>query len=172
MSQKADLRFCSCLTLQDKLLKEWSKKNHTLLLQSQWCESSLSAPAATQDVNMFLVLILALIVFLWFVQFNLVKPLWGGGGGGGYSTETLVRKVQLSSMLVFPIFFLSVVERVNIIQSTLALRTPCYYGTQVIRTAVKSPVKINYRRLTEINSRYYGLSLLRTLTLGPEGVRH
>ena len=42
--------------------------------------------------------------------------------------------------------------------------------TPVIRTAAKSPTKINYRRLTEINSRYYGLSLLRTLTYGPEGV--
>ena len=44
-------------------------------------------------------------------------------------------------------------------------------NTPIIRTAAKSSAKINYRRLTEINSRYYGLSLLRTLTRGPEGVR-
>ena len=36
--------------------------------------------------------------------------------------------------------------------------------------AAKSLAKINYRRLTEINSHYYGLSLLRTLKRGPEGV--
>ena len=46
--------------------------------------------------------------------------------------------------------------------STLALWTPRYYGHPAIRTAAKSPGKINYRRLTERNSRYYGLSLLRT----------
>ena len=43
--------------------------------------------------------------------------------------------------------------------------------TTLLRTA-KSPAKINYRRSTEINSRYYELSLLRTLTRGPEGVRN
>ena len=50
---------------------------------------------------------------------------------------------------------------------TLLLRTPL-----IIRMAAKSPAKINYRHLTEINSCYYGLSLLRTLTCGPEGVRN
>ena len=43
--------------------------------------------------------------------------------------------------------------------------------TPIIRTAAKSLAKINYRRLTKINNRYYVLSLLRTLTHGPEGVR-
>ena len=38
----------------------------------------------------------------------------------------------------------------------------------IIRTSDKSPAKLHYRRSTEIKSRYYGLSLLRTLTLGPE----
>ena len=33
--------------------------------------------------------------------------------------------------------------------------------TLIIRTAAKSPAKIEYRRVTEINSRYYGLSLLK-----------
>ena len=37
--------------------------------------------------------------------------------------------------------------------------------------SLKSPAEINYRRLTEINSRY-GLSLFRALTCGPEGVRN
>ena len=40
--------------------------------------------------------------------------------------------------------------------------------TPIIRTAAKSPVKTNYRRLTEINSRYYGLSRMRTLARGPQ----
>ena len=31
--------------------------------------------------------------------------------------------------------------------------------------------KTSYRCLTEINSRYYGLSLMRTLTQGPYSVR-
>ena len=44
--------------------------------------------------------------------------------------------------------------------------------TPIIRTAAKSPAKINYRCWTEINSRYYGLSLLWTLTHGPEGIHN
>ena len=44
--------------------------------------------------------------------------------------------------------------------------------TPLLQTAAKSPAKLSYRRLTEINSRYYGLSLLRTPNRGPEGVRY
>ena len=52
--------------------------------------------------------------------------------------------------------------------------SPCRHFTitSIIRTAAKSLAKINNGRLTEINCRCYGLSLLRTLTRGPEGVRH
>ena len=49
---------------------------------------------------------------------------------------------------------------------------PAIMDTPIIRTTAKSPAKTNYRRLTEINSRYYGLSLLRTLTQGPYSVRN
>ena len=49
---------------------------------------------------------------------------------------------------------------------------PAITDTPIIRTAAKSPAKINYRRLTKINSRYYGLSLMRTLTRGPHSVRN
>ena len=49
---------------------------------------------------------------------------------------------------------------------------PAITDTPIIRTAAKSPAKINNRRLTEINSRYYGLSLMRTLTRGPHSVRN
>ena len=46
--------------------------------------------------------------------------------------------------------------------------SPCGHlaitDTPIKRTAVKSQEKPNYRRLSEINSRYYGLSLMRTLT--------
>ena len=49
---------------------------------------------------------------------------------------------------------------------------PAIRDTTITETAAKSPAKIEYRRLTEINSRYYGLSLLRTLTRSPEGVRN
>ena len=46
--------------------------------------------------------------------------------------------------------------------------SPCGHSaitdTQIIRTADKFRAKINFRYLTEINSRYNGLSLQRTLT--------
>ena len=47
------------------------------------------------------------------------------------------------------------------LQSTPALRTTRYYGHPAITDSSKIPGE-SYRRLTEINSRYYGLSLLRT----------
>ena len=54
--------------------------------------------------------------------------------------------------------------------------TPCGHltitGTPIIRTAAKSLTKTKYRCLTKINSRYYGLSLVRTLTRGPYSVRY
>ena len=40
---------------------------------------------------------------------------------------------------------------------------PAITDTPIIRTAAKSPAKPNFRHLSEINSRYYGLSLMRTL---------
>ena len=39
--------------------------------------------------------------------------------------------------------------------------------TPIILVTTKSQAKINCRHLIEINSRYYGLSLIRTLTRGP-----
>jgi len=39
--------------------------------------------------------------------------------------------------------------------------------TPIIWTAAKSQARINYRHLTEINSRYYRLTLMRTLTDDP-----
>ena len=50
-------------------------------------------------------------------------------------------------------------------------RHPAKTDTPIKRTAAKSPAKTNYRRLTEINSRYYGLSLMGTLTRGPKSFR-
>ena len=49
---------------------------------------------------------------------------------------------------------------------------PAISDTPIIRTAAKSPAKTCYRCLTEINSRYYGHSLMRTLTRGPHSVRY
>ena len=40
---------------------------------------------------------------------------------------------------------------------------PAITDTPIIRTAAKSPAQTNYRCLTEINSCYYGHSLMRTL---------
>ena len=59
-----------------------------------------------------------------------------------------------------------------IVQSTLALRSPRYYGHPVNTDSCKIPSEICYRRLTETISRYYGLSLLRTQIRGPESVRN
>ena len=49
---------------------------------------------------------------------------------------------------------------------------PAMTDTPIKRTAANSPAKTNYRRLAEINSRYYGLSLMRTPTQGPYSVRN
>ena len=53
---------------------------------------------------------------------------------------------------------------------------PCEHPAKTVterkRTATNSPAKTNYRHLAEINSRYYGLSLMRTLTQGPYSVRY
>ena len=51
---------------------------------------------------------------------------------------------------------------------------PAITDTPVIRTTAKSQAKIIiiYKRLTEKNSRCYGLSLMRTLTRGPYSVHY
>ena len=60
--------------------------------------------------------------------------------------------------------------------STYSQLSPCGHpaitDTPIIRTAAKSPAKTSCRRLTEINSRYYGLSLMRTPPRGPYSVRY
>ena len=48
---------------------------------------------------------------------------------------------------------------------------PAITDTPIIRTAAKFPAKPNFGHLSEINSRYYRLSLVRTLTRGPYCVR-
>ena len=48
----------------------------------------------------------------------------------------------------------------------------CLVDTSLAQIAAKSCAKINYRCLTEINSCYYGLLVLGTLTQGPEGVHN
>ena len=65
----------------------------------------------------------------------------------------LLKRLEKQNLQVQPMLF-KVTTTVN---SRLA-------DTPIIRTADKFRAKINYRRLTEINSRYYGLSLQRTLT--------
>ena len=62
---------------------------------------------------------------------------------------------------VFCLFVCFFVEGGGYIQSSLALRTPRYYGLPDNKVAAKSPIKTDYRRLNEINSRYYGLSNTR-----------
>ena len=52
----------------------------------------------------------------------------------------------------------------------LPCRHPAIMGTLIRQTAATSPAKTNYRHLREINSRYYGLSLMRTLLRRPYSV--
>ena len=49
---------------------------------------------------------------------------------------------------------------------------PALTDTPIKQTVAKSPAKTKYRRLSETNSRYYGLSLKKTLTRGPYSVCH
>ena len=65
----------------------------------------------------------------------------------------LLKRLEKQNLQVQPMLF-KITPTVN---SRLA-------DTPIIPTADKFQAKINYRRLTEINSRYYGLSLQRTLT--------
>ena len=44
--------------------------------------------------------------------------------------------------------------------------------TLIVRTAAKSQAKIHCRCLSEINSRYYRLSIKRKVTQGPYSVRY
>ena len=65
----------------------------------------------------------------------------------------------------------------NQFQSIYSQLSPCRHltirDTPIIRAAALSSAKINYRHLTEKKfPLYYGLSLLRTLTHRPEGVRN
>ena len=57
------------------------------------------------------------------------------------------------------------ISQIGIVNSRLA-------DTPIIRTAAKLLGKTNYRRLTEIKSRYYGLLIMRTLISGPYSVRY
>ena len=53
------------------------------------------------------------------------------------------------------------------VQSTLALRTPRYYGHPLLRTKSNPPPGVSYTGLSENDSRYCGLSLLRASNYVP-----
>ena len=67
---------------------------------------------------------------------------------------------KLSSSLFILIIIIIIIIKPSTVNSRLT-------NTPIIRTAAKSQAKINWRCLTEINSRYYGLSRMRTLTEDP-----
>ena len=73
-------------------------------------------------------------------------------GGGGGQTRCIMGNVGVAYY------------RKTNVQSLSPCGHPAITDTPIIRTADKFRAKINYRHLTEINSRYYGLSLQRTLT--------
>ena len=53
---------------------------------------------------------------------------------------------------------------ISIYSQCLPCRRPVITDTLIIQTAAKSHTKTNHRFLTEMNFRYYGLSLIMTLT--------
>ena len=57
-------------------------------------------------------------------------------------------------------------QRTTLQQKTVTVNSHLA-DTPIIRTLAKSQAKVNCRHLTEINSRYYGLLLIRTLTHVP-----
>ena len=78
----------------------------------------------------------------------------------------MLRYAVLSVVLIFNMR--SNKENGKILGTRLA--HPGKTGTLTIRKAATSQGKKHCRRLTEINSHYYGVSLMRTLTQGPHGV--
>ena len=93
-------------------------------------------------------------------------------------SEWNLGNITLSTNQSGKMFYVPVCERpVPVLfrfSSTYSQLSPCGHlaltDNPIIRTAAKSPAKTNYRRLTKINSRYYGLSLLRTCIRGPYSV--
>ena len=80
--------------------------------------------------------------------------------------KTIVVEVILSFELSITICTNAITDTVN------SCGHPVLTDTPIIQIVAKCQTKINYSCLTEINSRYYGLSLMRTLTEGPSGVRY
>ena len=72
---------------------------------------------------------------------------------------------KLSSSLFILIIIIIIIIKPTTVNSR-------FTDTPIIRTAAKSQAKINWRCLTEINSRYYGLSPMRTLTEDLYSVRN
>ena len=58
----------------------------------------------------------------------------------------------------------------NCLHLNLNTVNSCLADTLIIQTTAKSLAKINYRCLTEIDSRYYRLLLKRTVSQGPYSV--
>ena len=93
-------------------------------------------------------------------------------------SEWNLGNITLSTNHSGKMFYVPVCERpVPVLfrfSSTYSQLSPCGHlaltDNPIIRTAAKSPAETNYRRLTKINSRYYGLSLLRTCIRGPYSV--
>ena len=87
------------------------------------------------------------------------------------STLRVVRKARIRCNLK-PGTLLIPPQHAGLYSQLLPCGHPDITDTPLIRTAAKSQAKIIYRCLTEINSSYYGLSLMRTLTQGPHSVRY
>ena len=79
-----------------------------------------------------------------------------------FGTSTNVFKFFSKGCLIIDDwFFIKMLELYDTVNS-------CLVDTLIIRTAAK----ISYRRLTELYSLYYGLSLMMTLTQGPNSVHY
>ena len=110
----------------------------------------------------------------------------GGGGGGGMGVRRFAAHSrvlgrfaslpQIGKLACRLTFSQCCQQRIQQPPQQYSQISPCrpiaITDTPIIRTAAESQKKINYRHLTEINFRYYGLSLMRTLTRGASSVRY
>ena len=77
----------------------------------------------------------------------------------GHKSQTRMRWIYTAKQLILVEY-----------SQLLPCRHPAILGILIRQTAATSPAKTNYRHLSEINSHYYGLSLMRTLLRHPYSV--
>ena len=86
-----------------------------------------------------------------------------------YIITTYLKYIYDKSMCLLSVYWISFMTSVGNYSQLSSCRHPAIRDTLIIWTAAKSQEKM---RSTEVNFRYYRLSLMRTLTQGPCSVCH